>query len=196
MIEKIHEKVWKLSFKFFGSLCYLVKLTNNYLLIDTSSSRNKEELLSDLKSIQVPLNKVTVLLTHLHWDHVGCLTPFKKIYASKIEIEDFNKDPSAALAAYSREELEEVKKSNLLPFSKLDKEIKKEIQVIIAPGHSRGSVAFYMPKQQVLFPGDVVFSEDGSVIGRYDLPTSVPEKVQESIDKVLKLKFKVFCPGH
>lgn len=53
-----------------------------------------------------------------------------------------------------------------------------EIQVILAPGHSPGSICFYLPSQGDLIGGDVLFR--GS-IGRTDLPGGDSETLLTSI---------------
>jgi glyoxylase-like metal-dependent hydrolase (beta-lactamase superfamily II) len=68
------------------------------------------------------------------------------------------------------------------------------IDVIHLPGHSPGGVGFYLKKQDTLISGDTLFK--GS-IGRLDLPTSEPEKMWNSLDKLAKLPPKTrVIPGH
>jgi len=57
-----------------------------------------------------------------------------------------------------------------------------EIQVILAPGHSPGSICFYIPSQGDLMGGDVLFR--GS-IGRTDLPGGDSETLLHSIREKL-----------
>lgn len=57
-----------------------------------------------------------------------------------------------------------------------------EIQVILAPGHSPGSICFYLPIQGDLIGGDVLFR--GS-IGRTDLPGGDSETLLTSIREKL-----------
>ncbi len=57
-----------------------------------------------------------------------------------------------------------------------------EIQVILAPGHSPGSICFYIPSQGDLIGGDVLFR--GS-IGRTDLPGGDSETLLHSIREKL-----------
>ncbi|HZL12300.1 MAG TPA: MBL fold metallo-hydrolase [Prolixibacteraceae bacterium] len=69
------------------------------------------------------------------------------------------------------------------------------LQVIEAPGHSPGSVAFYNPEQKILFAGDVLFY--GS-IGRTDLPGGSMEQLVGNIKTklfTLPEETEVYC-GH
>ncbi|MEW5899388.1 MAG: MBL fold metallo-hydrolase, partial [Bacillota bacterium] len=67
------------------------------------------------------------------------------------------------------------------------------LQVLLAPGHSPGSVCFYWPDRKILFTGDVVFY--GSV-GRTDLPGGSLSRLQESIEKLAELDVECLLPGH
>ena len=67
-----------------------------------------------------------------------------------------------------------------------------EIKVIKTPGHTYNSICFLY--EGVLFSGDTIFHDDG--IGRTDLVDSVPEKMQESLDLLTTIPYKILCPGH
>ena len=195
MIKNLKENLWKISFKLFGSEVYLLKLKGKNILIDTSSILNRRELKKSLEELKLPLEKIDiVLLTHNHFDHAGNIRIFKnaKIYG---EYEDFkNKKVHnpfiPSLQKFKTEDEEERKAENILPLEKLNM---PEIQVMKTPGHTKGSVVFYMPKEKILFSGDTVFERG---IGRTDLPNSAPEKMSESLEKVRKLDVKLLCPGH
>ena len=67
-------------------------------------------------------------------------------------------------------------------------------KVILLPGHSPGSVAFYFWEEGLFFGGDVLFA--GSV-GRVDLPGSSPVEMRRSLERVKELpdETEVLC-GH
>lgn len=67
----------------------------------------------------------------------------------------------------------------------------KNIRIIETPGHTSDSLCFLY--QDILFSGDTLFHNG---IGRTDLPESQPEKMQDSLEKLKKLKYKILCPGH
>lgn len=174
MIKLINKNIIQFSFKNFGSNVYLLK--KEKILIDTSSKANRAELADDLGKLDVrPADVKKVLLTHGHWDHAGNIDGFPKakIYAPMQEIRHFGL-------------------KNTLPLSALRI---KDIEIIETPGHTRGSVAYYMPKEKILFSGDTIFDTQG-MIGRTDLPESAPEKMNASVKKLLSLDFKILCPGH
>jgi len=79
MINKIKDNVFQLSFETFGSTVYLIKLEEKNILIDASSEENKEELLKDLKELELSPEDIDILiLTHSHWDHIGNKDIFTK----------------------------------------------------------------------------------------------------------------------
>ncbi len=65
-------------------------------------------------------------------------------------------------------------------------------QIIKTPGHTSGSVCILY--KNILFSGDTLFNKEQ--IGRTDLPTSEPSKLQESLKKISYLDFKILAPGH
>ena len=76
----------------------------------------------------------------------------------------------------------------------LGKEKKKlELQVLITPGHSPGSVCLYWPVKKVLITGDVLFF--GS-IGRTDFPGGQLSALKASINRLSQLDIDTIVPGH
>ena len=68
------------------------------------------------------------------------------------------------------------------------------IQVLATPGHTPGSVCFYIPEEQALITGDTLFA--GSV-GRTDLPGGDPRALTQSLKRLLALPPQtIVYPGH
>ena len=171
MITKIKTNIFQLTFSLFGSNVYLLKTKNKNILIDTSSRINRIEFKNSLKKIGIDISDIDiVLLTHDHFDHTGNMAPLKnaRIYGSKLDFQE-----SSIISA--------------------DKLKIPGIKVIKTPGHTKGSVCYYLPKEKILFSGDTIFHNG---IGRTDLPNSQPEKMAESLEKIKKLNIKTLCPGH
>jgi len=79
MINKIKDNVFQLNFQTFGSTIYLIKLEDKNILIDSSSKENKQEILKDLKELDIVPEDINILtLTHSHWDHIGNKDLFTK----------------------------------------------------------------------------------------------------------------------
>jgi len=189
-VTKIREDVWKI--KNIASV-YLIK-NDKWVLVDAGEPRDREFLEKEISKI-VPLNKVNVmLLTHLHYDHLGIvdLFPNAEIYADVDEIADYMKD-AKGFHFYVSDEIDKIlkEKMKLLP-----KEI-EGFEVLKVPGHTRGSVAFLDRKRKLLFSGDTIFG--GGIEGRTDLPNSLPEEMKKSVKMLRRLvveKGLGLCPGH
>lgn len=69
-----------------------------------------------------------------------------------------------------------------------------ELKLIQTPGHTPDSVCYLY--KEVLFSGDTIFDKEHNYIGRTDFPESNPEAMQESLNKLRKLKYTKLCPGH
>jgi len=182
-MEKISKNVLKLNV---DSNVYLVE---KKIVIDSGPGSYKDVVKREISKV-TSLDKIKkVIFTHLHADHTGNFDLFSKaeFYASKEAIDDFDKmavrtvlDPLLAAR---------FKKININQLGKLE-----GFKIIKTPGHSRGSVCLFYEKEKVLFSGDTLFFNDN--IGRLDLFTSVPDKMEESLDKLKKLDYKVLAPGH
>ena len=169
MIRQIKENTWQLDFQEFGSCVYIVLIGDRKIIIDTGSPMNKQELIQNLKELNInPLDIDTVILTHNHFDHTGNIDLFEnaKIYRSKEDFKDSNID-----------------------ISKLDI---REFKIIKTPGHTPGGICILY--QDILFSGDTIFG--GGYIGRTDFPGGDYDRLQKSIEKLKKIKYKTLCPGH
>jgi len=173
MITKIMNNIWQFDFAQFGSTVYLLKLDEKNILIDTSTRQNRNELIGYLKELELNPEDINfVLLTHDHFDHVENLDIFTnaEFFGSK---RDFTNS-------------EKVKDIRGQPFY--------ELRLIETPGHTFGSVCFYMPEEKILFSGDTIFHNAG--IGRTDFPNSSPRDMQSSLGELENLEIKTLCPGH
>lgn len=76
-------------------------------------------------------------------------------------------------------------------------ELKKDFpqfKIFETPGHTRDSICILY--EEILFSGDTIFDKDFNYIGRTDLPESLPEKMQNSIELIKKIPYKILAPGH
>lgn len=65
---------------------------------------------------------------------------------------------------------------------------------LIHPGyqsHTAGSIMVYVPGEEILFTGDILFTDRHPYMGEGDL-----EKWQDALDAILKLNAKKIVPGH
>jgi len=69
----------------------------------------------------------------------------------------------------------------------------QKFKVILAPGHSPGSIGLYWPAQKALFSGDVIFEQN---IGRTDFPGGNGALLKKSIISFSELELELLFPGH
>ena len=183
MIKEIAPKVWKLNV---DSNVYFLDFKEK-IVIDAGPKGYRAVVEEELSKV-VSLDKVDrVIFTHLHYDHIGNykLFPNAKFYASDEEIKLLGKNKMYAIG----DPLLAMKfKVKLHP-------LKDELglKVIKTPGHTKGSVCLYYAKAGVLFSGDTLFFNG---FGRIDFPFSDPGRMEESLEKVKRIKYKILAPGH
>lgn len=136
--------------------------------------------------------------THAHIDHVAGLNEVRAKSAAPIYLHE-KEQPlyDAAVEQGLRFGFQ------IQPLPKVDQYVDEgqvvnvgegQAKVLLLPGHSPGSVAFYFEEKGLFFGGDVVFA--GSV-GRVDLPGSSPSEMRASLARIKELPEEVeIFPGH
>ena len=183
MIKEIAPKVWKINV---DSNVYFLDLKEK-VVIDTGPRAYRAIVEEELNQV-VKLDKIDgVVFTHLHYDHSGNfdLFPKAKFYASQKEITLLEKNKIYTIGDPLLAMKFKVKLYPLKDFLGL--------KVIETPGHTEGSVSLYYEKEGVLFSGDTMFFNG---FGRVDFPFSDPGKMEESLEKLSKIKYKILAPGH
>jgi glyoxylase-like metal-dependent hydrolase (beta-lactamase superfamily II) len=69
----------------------------------------------------------------------------------------------------------------------------QSFEIILAPGHSPGSIGLYWPTQKALFCGDVIFEQS---VGRTDFPGGNGSLLKKSINSFSQLDLELLFPGH
>ena len=150
---------------------------------------------------------VTVLASHVHWDHIGGHGSFESIYVHEKERcwleECFPLSREAVLSELKKGALPET-------FDEKDYEIfrgrpshvlcggdiidlgGRMLEVIHTPGHSPGHICLWEEARGWLFTGDTVYK--GVIYA--DFPSTEPEKLPESIEKLSALPVRRIFPGH
>ncbi len=149
------------------------------------------------KADELELKVEKILLTHSHWDHfadahflkekTGAFVCVHFLDAKNIEYPGSDGIPlffpiHPLIPDHFLNEGEQISVGKL------------HLEVIHSPGHSPGSVCFYLKEQNVLISGDTLFR--GS-IGNLHLPTAQAEKMWLSLEKLAKLPPETrVIPGH
>ncbi len=179
-----------------GSNCFLLKGEKEIALIDSSTEENRKPILSGLKATGIrPADVSLILHTHGHADHFGLnfLFPRARIAMHRADASKINLGghefacsqffPGTRLPKISLflEEDQEIDLGSL------------KLRIIHTPGHTEGSVCFYLESKKALFSGDTLFSAG---FGRTDLPSGSGEKMAQSLKKLQKIAFSLLLPGH
>ena len=138
-----------------------------------------------------------LLLTHSHWDHIADTSKYKELFDLQVHVHALD------LPNLEQPGADQLPCPLLLPSIKPDLFLDEAtplkvgellVEVIHTPGHSPGSVCFYVRNYGVLISGDTLFK---SAVGNISFPTSRPELMASSLAKLQALpeQTKVF-PGH
>jgi len=157
---------------------------------------------------ELRLKPVAILITHGHLDHTFSLLPLAReggVSTSYVHPADRDLliNPARGLGAQGLALLEQLSPTKVWEEPDRVEEVNDEdvievagldIQVVHAPGHTKGSV-MYRVNSGTILSGDVLFK---GAIGRTDLPTSSPRAMRESLtEKVLTLPDEIrVLPGH
>jgi glyoxylase-like metal-dependent hydrolase (beta-lactamase superfamily II) len=161
------------------------------VLIDPS--RGEREAMTTIRDHGLRL--VEILNTHGHQDHVFDNTRVQEETRARIAIhaaDAYRLDPATRPAS----QLQPPKSvaDDLITEGPIRYVRDLELQALHTPGHTEGSVCFYLPKEGLLFSGDLLFA---GTVGRVDLPGGDAKQMEASLARVATLPpaTRVF-PGH
>ncbi len=176
--------------------CYLIiDKKNNCLIIDPG-----DEAYFILEKIQKErLTPQAILVTHGHFDHIGAAgeiqlsfnIPFFITKEDDFLINRLNESANYFLGYNPHF----IKPKNIKYLSSKKFHVSSFMFYILkTPGHTPGSVCFYLKENNIIFTGDTLFKNG---YGRYDFTYSDKNKLFNSIKTILQLPKKtVICPGH
>ena len=139
-----------------------------------------------------------ILLTHGHFDHTFEVAEFRKvlgtdsyIHEKDLKVHETMWDLGLSAFGIKMPRPEVGRCFDDEPSFELGSHI---VKVIHTPGHTPGSVCYFLPDERILFTGDTLFQ--GS-IGRTDLPGGDPTAIRSSLRKLMSLGDEtVVYPGH
>lgn len=186
IVDNLHAFVWR---EMMVNNCnsYFINGTKK-ILIDPGHEQHVDHVRKGLKKLDVSLENIDVVIaTHGHPDHVEAVRIFEKptlITMSEIEYH------------FNEERYGNYLKIPTVDFFLQEGDLKigdYQLQILLTPGHSPGSISIYWPENKVLFAGDVVFKNG---IGRTDLPGGKGGILRDSIERLAKLDVEYLLTGH
>lgn len=206
-VEQIDNETYVISeYKHYEEThCYLLLGKDKALLIDTGLGvANIKDVVDKITTLPVE-----VVVTHVHWDHIGGHKYFDKFAVHENEKEWLMGNFPLQLEIVKRNLLDEncefpegFNVENYKIFQGVPQQIlhdndeidlgKRKIKVVHTPGHSPGHCCFYEEEKQYLYSGDLIYK------GCLDMfyPSTNPELFEQSIITVSKLDIKRILPGH
>lgn len=176
-IQKIAENIWAIEQK--GVRAFLLVGRSSAILVDTCFG-------GDIRSVcqSITNNPITLITTHSDGDHIGCDQQFSVQYLHSAEFERYESRGKGALHATPMQEGDVFEVGE------------HQLEVILIPGHTPGSIALLDRKHRFLISGDTV--QSGCIFmhgdGR-DLP-----QFRESIAKLEQMRldclFDTVFPSH
>ena len=190
----------KLDYKVLGPIATNVYFagnpeTNECVIIDPAAKAG--EIISKLQ--EDAFKPVAILLTHGHFDHIMAVNELKEKYGIPVYAHEAESEMLAhPSAGFFPRSLDDKAVTEYIPLKdgQVIELIGYKWTVIHTPGHSAGSVCYYIPEEQVMFSGDTLFRRS---YGRTDLETgSYKEIIDSLVNKLFKIDddaVEVF-PGH
>lgn len=188
-------QIERLTLKLLAENCYIYHNDKECIVFDPGS--DFEYIKSYIEKKNLLVNQI--LLTHCHFDHVGAVSDLKDYFNTivmchKDDIEMLNSaNKSAANYGLMPVKIPEIdgflNDNDIISFNNAD------IKVIHTPGHSAGSVCFYVEEDKFLVSGDTLFLES---VGRTDFPSGSQSDLENSILNKLYIlpDDTMVLPGH
>ncbi len=190
------------------SRVYLIE-EDDLTLIDTGLPWSAGRVLRYIRRIGRQARELRrILMTHSHPDHTGGVHGILKhsgarVIAHRADTREYRRHEGQVLAhtgmfTHIDTYLPFLKRA---PVSHLPKEdeilpIAGGMRVLHTPGHTPGSVCYFMERDGLLFSGDTIFSDHGRVSRSMPFPGSDAERYRQSLECLAALDFDILCGGH
>jgi len=187
--------------------------SQDFTLIDAGLFGKGRYKIQSIQKMGIELAAVKrIIMTHTHFDHIGCLAeilnqiPSTELWVHALEAEPLQKGDERTV--YGMDMFRDMcqmqygLKPRTFSFQvnrKLNGDESLNLgdmawEVIHIPGHSRGSIALYHHPKKILIPGDVVYAD--YAIGRFDLHGANASELKKSLLRLAEIEVDVLLPGH
>jgi len=190
-------KVYPLPVGSYQTNCYILSVGERAVIVDPGDDVNKIVTYLGTNGL-VP---EAILITHGHFDHIGALEEIQKqydidVYVHKDEV-DYLTNPELNLSHRpGRGGISmELSRLKIIEEDEVVELLGQEVQTLHVPGHSLGSLVFYVKEAGFAVVGDVLFK---SSIGRSDFPNGDHEQLISGIKSKLMVlpDDTIVYPGH
>lgn len=177
--------------------CYLVFNEKTREAVVADPADNAPYILNKCRELQV--TPVAILLTHGHFDHILAVKDICRAFPCKVyagrEEDRLLQDPFLNLTGTLGTDQTTIEADVLTKDGDTFSLIGFSWKVLETPGHTCGSVCYYIESEQVLISGDTLFADS---LGRTDLPTGSMREIVSSIrEKLFVLPGDTMVyPGH
>ena len=177
-----------------NAILFACNETKKAAVIDPSSGST--DLILEIAD-EAGLKIEQILLTHSHWDHIADVHVLKEktgaaVFVHPLDAANLKHPGTDGIPLFFP--ILGVEPDGFLEEGKIIQLGKLQIEVIHTPGHSPGSVCFYLRDQKTLFSGDTLFQ---GTIGNLHLPTGQPKDMWGSLRKLAALPRETrVIPGH
>jgi len=206
--------VHQLSFmpRVFPVNCYLIEEQNELTLIDCALPFSAKGIMKAAAAVDKPITRIA--LTHAHGDHIGALDELKRqlpeaqVYVSARDARllrgdrslDANEPQQAIRGGVPKPGAIRTAPDHLLQ----EGDRVGSLHVIASPGHTPGSISFWLPESGVLIAGDAIqlrggIAVSGKVVPMFPFPamaTWSKEQAVASAERLLLLAPSVLAVGH
>lgn len=140
-----------------------------------------------------------ILLTHGHFDHIEAVAALRGSTGARVTIHsadaDMLTDLRRSLGRQGYEHVQGAADRLLETAESEDAEICGiPVRIMHTPGHTAGSVCYYLPDERTLLAGDTLFYEG---FGRTDLPTGSMLQLRGSLRRLYAMPADTrVLPGH
>lgn len=176
--------------------CYIVYREGGTQGVIIDPADNAPYILNQCRELGI--EPAAVLLTHGHFDHIMAVEDIRRsfripVYAGEAE-GPLLEDMSLNMTAHYHCGLS-VKADRLARDGEVIEAAGFQFHVLATPGHTAGSVCYWIEEDETLLSGDTLFAES---LGRTDFPTGSSAAIVDSIIKKLFLlpESTMVYPGH